>query len=111
MKRWFESYVAGDLESMFLRQLKIDDESCELPTRRRRSSALFAPRVVLWRLQNDVDTLTAELLDHGTDIGIELRFVWNGTLLHAWYFRTHDLASAEADDARKRHEAQGWSEA
>jgi hypothetical protein len=56
-----------------------------------------------------VDTLTAELLDHGTEIGVELQFVWNGALLHAWYFRTNDLALAEADDSRKRHEAQGWS--
>jgi hypothetical protein len=95
---------------MFLREPKTDDESCELPTWRQKSSLQQKPRVVLWSLRNDVDTLTAELLDHGAEIGVELQFVWNGALLHAWYFRTNDLALAEADDSRKRHEAQGWSE-
>jgi hypothetical protein len=98
------------LESMYLRQPNTDDESYAWPTWRRRSSSPQTPRVVLWTLRNDVDTLTAELLDHGTEIGIELQFVWNGALLHAWYFRTNELALAEADDSRKRHEAQGWKE-
>jgi hypothetical protein len=95
---------------MFSRQSDTDDEPYTLPIWRWRSSSPQAPRVVLWRLRNDVDTLTAELLDHGTEIGVELQFVWNGALLHAWYFRTNDLALAEADDSRKRHEAQGWRE-
>jgi hypothetical protein len=93
---------------MFSRQPNTDDEPYTLPISRRRSSQLPTPRVVLWKVRNDVDTLTAELLDHGTEIGVELQFVWNGALLHAWYFRTNDLALAEADDSRKRHEAQGW---
>jgi hypothetical protein len=100
----------GIEDSMFVREPKTDDESYEWPTWRRRSSSLRKPPVVLWKLRNDVDTLTAELLDHGAEIGFELQFVWNGSLLHAWYFRTNDLALAEADDSRKRHEAQGWRE-
>jgi hypothetical protein len=110
MEQGFHSYVVGVEDSMLVREPKTNDEFYEWPTWRRRSSSLQKPPVVLWKLRNDVDTLTAELRDHGAEIGVELQFVWNGSLLHAWYFRTNDLALAEADDSRKRHEAQGWRE-
>lgn len=87
-----------------------NDDVFALTTRTRPPAPLRRPVIALWTLRHEVDVLMAQLIDHGSELGVELQFRWNGELLHARYFRTSDLAMAEADDSRKRHESVGWSQ-
>jgi hypothetical protein len=62
----------------------------------------------VWRLRKLHDHVDAELIEHGEDGGVEVRFFYNGELTFARRLPTRALAAAEAGAKRAELEREGW---
>jgi hypothetical protein len=73
------------------------------------SERAYLPDRRLWRLRKLHQQVDAQLRDEGGDVGVEMRFFYNGELVYARRWPTRDLALAEAAEKRAELERDGWT--